>query len=327
MYTKQKNSVEGIFETYTINEIVIPFLSISTIQSFRDGDPKNKLQGLRDAEIETINRLLETINRIDVLKPFLAENIEKFCKKLHGFKETLKKTPTEEADKQSYLTELKELLRTCLKDEGEEKIISETRFAIMETIYTDLTENKKTEIIMADVIKFGSQNILGMFKDMIRLLAKFGMNNFDISSIDQSLQKIDAHLQRDIPSENAKEVEELTLQLVLESGDSMTKKLREIAQVLSGEYHVDTSGGDEFLGVAKKEPDSNSDEENKKDESKKNMPFRKRTMKINLGEKIDPTLEFIAKLLADLITMTNYMFSQSKGDKTEIPTTVDVNVT
>ena len=226
-------------------------LSVYALQHHRKGTLQEAFPFLTDADVLVIQSVFEVVNTVDVLKPFLGEDIEAFSRTLEDRAALLTTEPQALEDKKAHALHLAKALRTSLKSkEGLEGDISATRFAVSEKLHKVLCTTDETEahtLAVGDVASFGAANLLVLFKDLFTFYNKFpGEDQFNI--IHDYVRKlssaqIDELLPHFMPA---------LKELMLTAGDEVTALKRRIdqlfAELLPG-IIANIDGGDELEGV------------------------------------------------------------------------------
>lgn len=149
-----------------------PFLSLDAIQCLRKGQLQEKFPFLTEEDVNCFANLVEVVNTVDVLKPFLEEGKELFYKRLASTALLLVEKPTSEEEKKDHLTRLAAKSRVHLKDQVQMgQPISQTRLAFAERVYSVLCgdESVPTTVLIADVKAFSPSNISGYYFDLLAL--------------------------------------------------------------------------------------------------------------------------------------------------------------
>lgn len=142
----------------------VPLPSLYTLQLLRKDKPllRRTYPFLTDDDVKVLDGVVRVSNRVDVLKPFVAEHKHKTLARLAKIADLLKKEPELVEDKQQHLTELAEEAKTSLKNEARERDgdISQTRLAIACEVLavTRGGSPKKKALLFSDIRGASDQN-------------------------------------------------------------------------------------------------------------------------------------------------------------------------
>jgi len=226
LYRRFKNSPdsEGMFE---ITDARVPFLSPNLIQAIRKGKVKERFPSLTDQDIAICKNLLEVVNTIDVLKPFVEEDIDQFCAHLEAIATLLKENPKTDQEKQNHLNLLWEQATISLKDRQKEgqSPIARTRLAVLQKVHKALSNETYNETDDEICVIVGDETGVGPI-----------------------LAKENYHTVLTFYAEKEPDIR----RVLLGEGDVVTKHLRanEEAIVKHCRAISDASGGDELFMVA-----------------------------------------------------------------------------
>lgn len=246
-----------------------PFLSKEALQRLREKKLQTQFSFLSEEEVTCFTRLVEVINTVDVLKPFLSEDIDLLVARLESNASLLQEEPQEEAEKVEYVQRLAQEVRVSLKDRARHgDPILHTRFALSEQLYEVLCTDQDSKesgdelpkgptLLLGDGKAFGATNLQGLFADAFTLFESLSQDGGDV--YDYIMDVVARHSTEEIDA-LVPELAPALKHLISSTGDRGTRQLRTFVEALlecdpSGKALADASGGDELRVLVSSEAD------------------------------------------------------------------------